>query len=50
MTHVLTAKRSNTDKRCIGKINITPNIYAKYVNNLHIEIRSQKQELLILDL
>jgi hypothetical protein len=26
VTRVLTAKRSNTDKQCIGKINITPNI------------------------
>jgi hypothetical protein len=26
VTRVLTAKRSNTDKQGIGKINITPNI------------------------
>jgi hypothetical protein len=31
MTRDLTARRSNTDKQCIGKINITPNIYAKYI-------------------
>jgi hypothetical protein len=31
MTRVLTAKRSNTDIHGIGKINITPNIYAKYI-------------------
>ena len=31
MTRVLTAKRSNTDIHGIGKINITPNIYANYI-------------------
>jgi hypothetical protein len=31
VTRVLTAKRSNTDKQCIGKINITPNNRINYV-------------------
>ena len=31
MTRVLTAKRSNTDKHGIGKINITPNINTNYI-------------------
>jgi hypothetical protein len=31
MTRVLTAKRSNTDKHGICKINITPNIRINYV-------------------
>jgi hypothetical protein len=48
---ITTAKRSNTYKQYIGKINITPNIYAKiHINNIHIKIRSQEQELLILEL
>ena len=51
MTRDLTASRSNTNKQCIGKINITPNIYAKiHINNVHIKIRSQEKELLILEL
>jgi hypothetical protein len=36
MTHVLTAIRSNTNKHGIGKINITPNIYAKYILIIYI--------------
>jgi hypothetical protein len=36
MTRVLTAKRSNTDIHGIGKINITPNIYAKYILIIYI--------------
>jgi hypothetical protein len=31
MTRVLTAKRTNTDKHGIGKINITPNIRINYI-------------------
>jgi hypothetical protein len=31
MTRVLTAKRSNTNKHGIGKINITPNIRMNYI-------------------
>jgi hypothetical protein len=47
----LTASRSNTNKQCIGKINITPNMYAKiHINDLHIKIRSQEKESLILEL
>jgi hypothetical protein len=48
---ILTASRSNSNKQCIGKINITPNMYAKiHINNLHIKIGSQEKELLILEL
>jgi hypothetical protein len=36
VTRDLTAKRSNTDKHCIGKINITPNIYEKYILIIYI--------------
>jgi hypothetical protein len=36
MTRVLTARRSNTDKHGAGKINITPNIYAKYIIVIYI--------------
>jgi hypothetical protein len=51
VTRDLTASRSNSNEHGIGKINITPNMYAKiHINNLHIKIRSQEKELLILEL
>ena len=51
MTRDLTAKRSSTDKHGIDKINITPkHICTIHINNLHIEIRSQEHDLLILEL
>jgi hypothetical protein len=36
MTRDLTASRSNTNKHCIGKINITPNMRKLRNNNLHV--------------
>jgi hypothetical protein len=50
MTRVLTAKRSNTDKHGIGKINITLNIRILRNNNLHDATRSWDRELLRLEL
>jgi hypothetical protein len=46
MTRDLTASRSNTNKHCIGKINITPNMRKLRNNNLRVATRSGEQELL----
>jgi hypothetical protein len=36
VTRDLTASRSNSNKHCIGKINITPNIRTKYTLIIYI--------------
>jgi hypothetical protein len=41
MTRVLTAKRSNTDKNGIYKINITPNIRINYVIIIYALLRDR---------
>jgi hypothetical protein len=44
MTRDLTASRSNTNKHCIGKINITPNMRKLRNNNLRVAMRSWDRE------
>jgi hypothetical protein len=44
MTRVLTAKRSNTDKHGIGKINITPNIRTKRIIIIYASLRDRGLE------
>jgi hypothetical protein len=41
MTHDLTAKRSNTNKHGISKINITPNIRINYIIIIYVSLRDR---------
>jgi hypothetical protein len=41
MTRNLVASRSNTNKQCIGKINITPNIGTNYMRIFYVLERNR---------